>query len=85
MDSKTGKIYKKLYEIYSGMVSSLYHRASTRLEYRDKVDVDKKEEKDLDIIKSIGDKESWERYGTCGKEEQRMIEFLNYLLNDEKE
>lgn len=72
------KIYKKLYQLNSSIVSSMYYKGRTRLEYREH----DKEKSDSQFIESIGDKQKWEYHGICSKEDIKMIEFLEYLLND---
>lgn len=82
MENTELKIYKKLYEINSSIVRSIHSICKNRMEYRDKVDADKKEEKDLQVIIPLGDKSKWEYYGICSKQTMEMVSFLEYLLDD---
>lgn len=76
------KIYKKLYEINSAVLRTIVHRVDDRLAYRDKVDVDKKEKRDIELMESIAKKDKWDFYGICNNDKIKLMEFLEYLLDD---
>jgi len=76
------KIYKKLYEINSAVLRAIVHRVDDRLAYRDKVDVDKKEKRDIELMEAIANKDKWDFHGICSNDKIKLMEFLEYLLDD---
>jgi hypothetical protein len=80
------KIYKKLYQINSSILRTIMHNSLSRFEYRDRLDVDaaEKEKRDIQLIESIAKKDKWDYHGICSKEDIKLMEFLEYLIDDKR-
>lgn len=78
------KIYRKLYELNSAVLRTIVHRVDGRLQYRDKVDVDEKEKRDIELMESIANKDKWDYNGICSNDKIKLMEYLEYLLDDDK-
>lgn len=76
------KIYRKLYELNSAVLRTIISRAQDRIEYRDRVHVEEKEKRDIELMESIANKEKWDYYGICNNDKIKLMEFLEYLLDD---
>lgn len=78
------KIYKKLYEINSAVLQTIVHRTQGRLDTRDtykSVGVSKEQE-DIELMEAIANKDKWDFYGICNNDKIKLMEFLEYLLDD---
>lgn len=72
------KAYKLLAEIHESMISRITHEARTRTEYgKDKPEESQK------WMEYIGNPAKWDYCGLLKKEDIKVLETLEYLLDDD--
>lgn len=70
------KAYKRLAYEYSSLNRAIIHKCRSLVEYS------KTGDDALKLVSSIADMGNWERNGIQSREESRMVEMLEYLLDD---
>lgn len=79
------KIYRKLYELNSAVLRTIIHRTQGRLDCRDNKSVGvSKEQEYIELMESIAKKEKWDFHGICSNDNIKLMEFLEYLLDNKK-